>query len=257
MSEIVSIGLRGLSVAWLETTLLVITVYYIGVKILKMDPDESLITSSGLSICGSSAVMAISDAISLDTSIAMTIITIMSILTVPLIPALPAIARALGLSDVITGVWIGGCVDSTGAVAATAALGGMNVLHTAIILKMLQNILIGPVTLVVTAVWIRSYHPRTLWLKFPKFVLGFLTVAIVTSFLPSSLQTNIVRNSFTVSEWFSAMSFVLIGLETNLGQFARELFGSRKSMLILYCIGQALDVFTTIGFALLFFRVIK
>src|SRR5690606_36948583 len=81
-------------------------------------------------------------------------IAVMSLFTVPLIPTLPllfekCLGPALDLNDSVGGAWIGGSVDTTGAVVASADIIGEEAKSAAATVKMLQNCIIGPVCLVV------------------------------------------------------------------------------------------------------------
>jgi uncharacterized membrane protein YadS len=202
------IGAKSLMVSWVETLLIIPLIYAIGVYILKMGKEESLVTSSTVCICGTSAGMTIGDCVSLDKDSLTSIIAATSILTVPLIPTMP-LARSL--DDVVLGAWIGGSVDSSGAVIASATLRSPQATQVAVIIKMLQNIIIGVVAMVVTFMWHKTCSPKILWTKFPKFVLGFILVAIITTFMPTNIVGQLVDNSFVMSEWYSSTSFVIIG----------------------------------------------
>jgi len=255
LKEVAISGAKGLVVAWVETLLIIIVIYFIGIFILRMDKNESVVTSCGVSICGSSAAMAITDSIKSDKTMTFALITIMSIFTIPLIPTLPIISKYAGFNVETAGAWIGGSVDSTGAVSACASLGGVKMLHAAIIIKMLQNILIGPVALVITSIWIKSIRANLLWEKFPKFVLGFVVVGIVTTMLPDSLEDRAIHNTFIVSEWFSSIAFILIGMDIDLFSL-KEKFLAYKKVLALYLIGQTIDLGTTLGISYLMFTLI-
>ncbi len=249
IQEIGSLGARGIVVAWIETILLLGIVYAIGIYICKMTHVETLLISSGLSICGSSAIMSLAEIVDADNMDINTSITILSLFTIPYIPVMPIICKTFGFSDVLSGIWIGGTVDSTGAVIASASLINKTVLNSAIVLKMLQNIIIGPITLCITSIWYNSINPKVLWIKFPKFVLGFLIISIVVTFLPNE---NIKDDCFIVSEWFSNISFVLIGLEIDIVNL-KTTFLTKWKMIVLYVIGQSIDIFTTLGFGFLMF----
>lgn len=246
-------GAKGLVVAWIETILLVIAVYLIGLKLFSMCPNESILTSGCLSICGGSAAMAIGQAINADKITIASLITIMSIFTMPLIPTIPIVAKHAGFNNETTGAWIGGCVDTTGAVSASGSLGGVYVLQTAIVIKMLQNVLIGPIVLTITAVWHKTFEIMILWEKFPKFVLGFMLVCIITTLLPDFISDRVITNSFILSEWFSSISFVLIGLDIDLSDLQLVKY---KKMIALYILGQLIDIGTTLASAYLMFAVI-
>ena len=252
IQEILKLGSRGIVVAWVETILLLSLVYCIGIYIVRLDKTRTLLISFGLSICGSSAIMAISDIIESEQEHTNASITISSLFTIPFINGIPAISRIYGLSSVVSGIWIGGTVDSTGAVIASASLLDKTALNSAVVLKMLQNIIIGPILLVVTSFWYKSIKPSILWERFPKFVIGFLSICIIVSLLQNNLREMITQDCFIVSEWFSNISFILIGLDIDLYILKRLIIKNWK-MILLYTIGQTIDVFTTLGFTLLMF----
>jgi uncharacterized membrane protein YadS len=58
-------------------------------------------------------------------------------------PLMPLVKTLGHVNPIVVGAWIGGSIDSTGQVTASAQMGGNTVLKTAIIIKMAQNILIG------------------------------------------------------------------------------------------------------------------
>jgi uncharacterized membrane protein YadS len=268
IQNIVTFGPKAIVVAWIDTIILLMIVYFIGSKLLQLDNRISLLISSGLSVCGSSAIMTLSDIIykpnfteqqlslqqeqlslqkKQDTHVS---ITILSIFSIPFIPLMPYVCKVYGLNDAISGLWIGGTIDSTGTVIASVSLLGQNALNSAVVLKMLQNLLIGPIALVLTIIWNRTVNFYVLWDKFPKFVFGFILISVVVSLLPTTLRTQVSSDCFIISEWFSAISFVLIGLDIDF--FHNELFKQWRLML-LYIIGQTIDIFTTFGFVWLMF----
>lgn len=72
-------------------------------------------------ICGSSAATAIRSSVKGEEKDQKDAIILSSLLTVPAIILLPYIANSVNMTDLIAGSWFGGCVDSTGAVIATAS----------------------------------------------------------------------------------------------------------------------------------------
>ena len=56
---------------------------------------------------------------------------------------MPGLAKLMGLPEDMAGAWIGGTIDTTGAVAATGAIYGEVALQTSTIVKFSQNVLLG------------------------------------------------------------------------------------------------------------------
>lgn len=248
LTKVVNIGLKGLLVGWCETVILVLFLYFTGVYLFKMDCKTVLISVCGLSICGSSAVISVSDVLKYDVDNVM-IITIMTILTIPYIPVLPILGKVFGINEQSIGMWIGGSIDSTGAVIASASLIGKKALDHAIILKMLQNLLIGPITFIVTIIWFHTLNVWILWQKFPKFVLGFLFFSGILTLYPANLKINVANDCFILSEFLSNISFVLIGLEIDIMNIT-NMFINWK-LFLLYIFGQNIDILSTYGFVIL------
>ena len=141
--------------------------------------------------------------------------------------AIPAICKAVGMPEVLAGAWIGGTVDSTGAVAAAGAFLGPKALQVAATIKMIQNVLIGVTAFCVALYWCtkvecvdgQQVSAMEIWNRFPKFVLGFLAASIIFSFISSGLGSSmsdvLVSNgvnkvSVPLRGWFFALALSLI-----------------------------------------------
>ena len=93
----------------------------------------------------------------------------------------------------------------------------------------------------------------SLWSRFPKFTLGFLLTSIILSFAaPEDRRAAAEAFSFSISEWFSTLGFVGIGLNLRLAELFRAGTDGRPSqevstwgVIALYSIGQTLDLIVT------------
>jgi len=110
---------NSLFIAWIDTPILFVVFSYLGVKLFKLRPKQSMILTGCTVICGSSAATAIRNSLKGREKDQKDAILISSLLTIPCIIVLPMISKALDISNEISGSWFGGCVDSTGAVFAT------------------------------------------------------------------------------------------------------------------------------------------
>ncbi|GJJ76746.1 hypothetical protein EMPS_09105 [Entomortierella parvispora] len=273
---------RALFVSWLDTPSLFVVVAMIGTSWLKIDLQTSMIMSGATFICGSSAAIALSASLGAGSKADLPI-AIISVFTIPSIIALPYIAKAIGISAKVAGAWFGGCVDSTGAVIAAATIYGDpgNVaVQTSAVVKMVQNVLIGPISVGVAVVWTQREERRRravistledenlrsksdfkpvpyttlLWSRFPKFVLGFIVTAILfNTVVPSEDRENVNNFAFMVGEWFSTMSFVSIGLGLQFHELRREARLLLK-LTTLYAIAQLVDILSTFALAYVAFE---
>ncbi|KAI1320850.1 hypothetical protein EDD11_009807 [Mortierella claussenii] len=274
---------RAIFVSWIDTPSLFVLVALVGTTWLRIDLQTSMIMSGATFICGSSAAIALSASLGAGSKSDLPI-AIISVFTIPSIIALPYIAKAVGISAKVAGAWFGGCVDSTGAVIAAATIYGDTgnvAVETSAVVKMVQNILIGPISVGVAAVWtqreerrMRALHnslqqddalrsktdfkpvayQTLLWNRFPKFVLGFIVTAILfNTVVPSEDRSEVNSFSFMVGEWFSTMSFVSIGLGLQFHELRREARMLLK-LTTLYALAQLVDILSTFGLAYVAFE---
>ena len=143
-SNIAKFGLYGLGIAWIVTPIVILFMWWLGTKVLKMDNKPLVITlASATSVCGTSAAIATgaaSGAKKDDLSIA---ISISIIFTILMMVFEPMIIKASGMTQLMGGALIGGTVDSTGAVVLAGNALGPEAEQAAVLVKSIQNILIG------------------------------------------------------------------------------------------------------------------
>jgi len=193
---------------------------------MKIDKEMSLMLSSAVSICGVSAAVATAGAIKGDKTKLSYVVSLVLVVAVPMILIMPALAKLLGLPEDMAGAWIGGTIDTTGAVAATGAIYGEEALQTSTIVKFSQNVLLGIAAFLISIYW--SYTKKevegvdekptlkVIWTRFPKFVLGFVAASVVFSFFTAP---EVVADAKPILKniqgmWF-ALAFTSIGLETD------------------------------------------
>jgi uncharacterized membrane protein YadS len=184
--SVASIGGPGLVVAWLDTLLVLAGGIFLLQKVYKFDVKDSIVVAGATCICGSSAATALSSSIheaGFEDTACKAIIAIMGVFNAPLMPLMPLAKTVFNANPAVVGAWIGGSIDSTGQVVASAEMGGSDVLKTAVIIKMAQNILIGPLCLFFTGYFQGSFEPRILINRFPLFVVGFFFTSTVTTII--------------------------------------------------------------------------
>ncbi len=272
-SKIVVLGSRGLLVAWLVTPCVLVFMYFFGTRVLKMtNKTLVVIVAAATSVCGVSAAIAVAAAVKakkdeLTLAVGMTLI-----FTVLMMIFMPPVIKAVGMGEQIGGAWMGGTIDSTGAVVAAGALLGDNAEIVAAVVKMIQNVLIGVVAFCVAIAWVTKVErdpgaPRPsaiqVWYRFPKFIVGFVAASLVFSFvlIPalgggqeglSAVDKNIIGAiTKTCRGWLFCLAFVAIGLESNFRRLASQMAGGKP--IILYIIGQSFNLILTLLAAYLAF----
>lgn len=158
------LGLPGVLSSWPVVGLVILLMYQIGTRILKMkDQRVVLVLAAGTAVCGASAATAVQAAVGAEKGDLAAVITVLSLFTIIQMVGLPFVIRELGIPGKVAGAWIGGSIDATGAVVGAAEiLDDETVTRTAATLKVVQNAAIGFVVLAITSFWTPPEVPATL-----------------------------------------------------------------------------------------------
>lgn len=260
-SDVLKAGALGL----IQALVVVLSVWYFSYwvcKRLKIDNELTMMLSSAVSICGVSAAIATSGAIKGDAKKLSLVISLVLITAIPMMIFMPMIAHYFDFPEAVTGAWLGGSIDTTGAVVASGSLVGETALKISTIVKFSQNVLLGVAAFAISVYWTYTKHPnagdantkptlKVIWERFPKFVIGFILASLVFSFLISPVAIAPLKGPLKSLQglWF-ALAFTSIGLETNF----KDLIGteSRKPVYA-FLIAQSFNVVVTLVLAYLLF----
>jgi len=221
----------------------------------------AMMLSSAVSICGVSAAIATSGAIKGDPKKLSYVVSLVLITAIPMMIFMPYLAAWMDLSQEVTGAWLGGSIDTTGAVVASGSLVGEEALKISTIVKFSQNVLLGIAAFAISIYWTYSHSKsathaekptlKVIWQRFPKFVIGFIFASLLFSFVINPDQVNSVKGELKSIQglWF-ALAFTSIGLETNF----KELFiHNNKKPLYAFLIAQTFNIVLTLLIAKLLF----
>ena len=260
-SDILEAGSLGL----IQALVVVFTVWYFAFwicKKLRLDEDLRMMISSAVSICGVSAAIATAGAIKGDPKKLSYVISLVLVTAIPMMIVLPYIANFLGLSQEVTGAWIGGTIDTTGAVVAAGTLVGDAAVKISTIVKFSQNVLLGLAAFAISIYWtytqkvpqgMENNKPSLglLWDRFPKFVLGFVAASLLFSFVLNPALVDATQGGLRSIQtlWF-VLAFTSIGLET---RFSDLFNADNKRPLYAFLIAQTFNIIVTLIIASLLF----
>ena len=222
-SNIAKFGLYGLGIAWIVTPIVILFMWWLGTRVMKIDNKPLVITlASATSVCGTSAAIATGAASNCKKTDLTMAVSISIIFTVLMMVFEPIIIKATGMSPIMGGALIGGTVDSTGAVAVAGSTLGGEAEKAAVLVKMIQNILIG--------------------------FIAFFVASLVASFviLPAfgSDQVSAINKVLDqYKNWAFVLAFTSIGLDTNFKEIIKQMQGGK--VLWLYIIGQLFNIALT------------
>lgn len=260
-SDVLTAGSLGL----VQALIVVFSVWYFSYwvcKRLKIDKELTMMLSSAVSICGVSAAIATSGAIKGDAKKLSLVISLVLITAIPMMVFMPMIANYFHFSQEVTGAWLGGSIDTTGAVVASGSLVGETALKISTIVKFSQNVLLGIAAFIISVYWTYTKHPnagdtetkptlKVIWERFPKFVIGFVAASLLFSFfLPAETIAPAGGPLKSLQGVWFALAFTSIGLETNF----KDLIGaeSRKPVYA-FLIAQSFNVIVTLVVAYFLF----
>jgi len=215
-----------------------------------------MIIAASTSVCGVSAAIATAAACRAKKDELTLAVGITLIFTVLMMILMPAFIKWTGMDTIIGAAWMGGTIDSTGAVVAAGSMLGPDAEKVAAIVKMIQNILIGLVAFGVALYWVTSVERdpaaarpslMEVWYRMPKFIVGFVAASVLFSFVfiplfgDKVVEERILGAVTTNARgWLFALAFVSIGLESNFRDLASQLVGGKP--IWLYLTGQSFNL---------------
>lgn len=258
-SNIVNFGLYGLGIAWIVTPIVILFMWWFGTRVLKIDNKSFVITlATATSVCGTSAVIAVGAASKAKKNDLSLTVSISIIFTVLMMVFEPVLIRVTGLGELMGGALIGGTVDSTGAVTVAGTALGETAQTAAVLVKSIQNILIGFIAFAVAVFFAtkvenngessRKIGVSEIWYRLPKFILGFFAASLIASFIavPAFGKETVSSINSVLDQyknWAFVLAFTSIGLETNFREIKEQFQGGKP--LTLYVVWQLFNIVLT------------
>ena len=180
-------------------------------RLLKVNPKNAYLISSGTAICGGSAIAAVSpiiDADENDTSLALATIFILNAIALFIFPP---IGHALGLSEQQFGTWAAIAIHDTSSVVGAGAAYGQEALQVATTIKLTRALWIFPLALVSILVF-RSKGKK---IAIPWFILMFIGAMLLNTYLniPQQISSIVVM----LSKKALGVTLFLIGCGLSVG----------------------------------------
>lgn len=205
--------------------------------------DQPLLIATGYSICGASAIGAVSEVSDSDERDVATSVALVTLCGTLAIAVLPLLQHPLGLGDAAFGRWVGASVHDVGQVVATAQTAGPAALGDAVLVKLVRVALLAPlVAVLATSVRARGRVKRTGGSGgqeaggqeakrrpplVPLFVLGFLAMTALRS--TDVLSTAVLDTAATAQELLLAAALFGLGSAVHLPSLTRT--GARVAAL--------------------------
>ena len=219
-------------------------------RLFRLEGDQPILLAAGFSICGVSAIGAVSAARNSPARDTGTPVALVTLYGTAAIVVLPALAPVFGLDATQFGHWVGASVHDVGQVVATAQTGGAIALSAAVIVKLTRVLTLAPMVAIISVVKRRresaaaavaatastaapaspassvgppasvqptaSARPPIV----PLFIVGFIAMVLVRSFVPA--PDALLNAADLLQTILIAMALFAIGASLRLETLARS-----------------------------------
>ena len=198
-----------------------IATFWIG-RLFRLPGHEPLLIATGFSICGASAIGAMSGVVKAKDEETATPVALVTLCGTLAIAVLPMLWHPLNLDATAFGKWVGASVHDVGQVVATAQVAGSAALAVAVVVKLTRVIALAPMVAIASAVVRKSGDalaagPRPALV--PLFVAGFIAAILIRSFLPVPIP--FLEAAATVQTGLLAVALVGLGTAVQLVKLVR------------------------------------
>jgi uncharacterized integral membrane protein (TIGR00698 family) len=175
------------------------------IKFLKIDKKLGFLMTSGTSICGGSAIAAISPIIKAESKTISVAIGIVFLLNSIALLIFPSLGHVFQLSQTQFGTWCAIAIHDTSSVVGAALEYGDQALQIATTVKLARTLWIIPLSFFAMALF-KSKNQK---IKIPFFILGFIAAMFINSYhlIPETVSVNIVD----ISKRLLVITLFLVG----------------------------------------------
>lgn len=186
----------------------------------RLPGDQPLLLAAGFSICGASAIGAMSAVTRDRGKDAATPVALVTLFGTLAIAVLPLVGGWVGLTDLEFGAWVGASVHDVGQVVATAQTAGAAALAIAVIVKLTRVLMLAPIVAITSTIVRRQgtgagARPPIV----PLFVAGFAVAVVVRTVVP--VPEALFATAGTVQSVLLGLALVGLGSGVRLERLVR------------------------------------
>lgn len=228
--SVLAIGLPAI----LIDSIIVIATILLGIflgRVLKMDKDLALLTSTGSAICGAAAVLGAEPVVKSEahkTAVAVSTVVIFGTISLFIYPALYR-AGIIDLTPEQMGIYTGSTLHEVAHVVGAGNAMGKEISDAAIIVKMIRVMMLAPVLVVMSFMLARTAVKAVgnagkatnerRKITIPWFAFGFLAVIGFNSL--DLLPTPVVTTINNIDTFMLTMAMTALGTETSIEKFKK------------------------------------
>ncbi len=228
--------------AFLQATIVAVstflTIYWAGTRLFGLDKRFSTALAAGGSICGVSAAIAIGGSVKAEKNHVSVAISLVVVWAVIMVFLLPILIKVLHIAPGPGGAWIGTSEFADAAGIAAAASINEQAIKTFTLMKVVgRDMFVGIWCFIMAMISVTKWEKRDdgtkpsgkeIWVRFPKFVLGFFAASIIVTLLlafvdaptAKSVKASIIAPISMIRLWAFIFTFLCIGLTTRFKDLA-------------------------------------
>lgn len=236
--DIAAVGIAGITIDAIIVAVTIVGGYLAGTKLLKMDPDLSMLTSVGSGICGAAAVLGAEATMKTKpykTAVAVATVVIFGTISMFLYPIVYR-TGLLGLSPQEMGIFGGSTLHEVAHAVGAGNAMGEEIAATTVIVKMIRVMMLVPVLLVL-GIWVARRAGSNMAdgggkgkIAIPWFAFGFLAVIALNSLsvwlnnafsTPMGIPQVAVDVINYIDTFILTMAMAALGAETSIDKFKK------------------------------------
>ncbi len=220
--SIEAVGLSGILASFLMVVCTFTIGYFVGVKVLKLDRDITILTTAGSSICGAAAILATEPIIKAEpykSAIAVSTVVVFGTIAIFLYPFMYRMG-IIPFNAQDMGIYIGASVHEVAHVVAASNAIGPEASASAVIVKMIRVMMLAPFLIILSWFIARSATNKggeKGKITIPWFAVIFILVVGLNSFSwfsPKILEFIKIFDTFALT-----MAMCALGMETSFSKF--------------------------------------
>jgi uncharacterized integral membrane protein (TIGR00698 family) len=184
LGVVARVGMSGIGQTLLGLTV-TLSLSLLLARLLKTEKTTSLLIGVGTAICGGSAIAAVAPAIGAKPHQSSVSLAVVFLLNAAALLIFPRVGTALALSPEQFGLWCALAIHDTSSVVGASMQFGASALAVGTTVKLARALWIIPLTLVLARFWKVEAGGPTGKPKRPWFILGFVLVAALVTWVPA------------------------------------------------------------------------
>ena len=227
LTQVASVGLPAVMSDALVLTSTFLLTYWIGIKLLKVDRETTILIGSGASICGAAAVIAANPIVKAEAhkvTIAVATVVVFGTIAMILYPFLYHLGWLQPwLSAQDYGVYTGSTIHEVAQVVVAGNTVSADVGDTAVVTKMIRVMMLAPFLLVLSFALIKensengetaSFISRVKQVKVPWFAFIFILIVLLHTWIPMSVGFE--HSMVLFDDMLLTMAMFALGLATHI-----------------------------------------